>query len=38
MPSQDPLEDTQTVALYDFRNGAAQYLHTNARVNPRVSH
>jgi hypothetical protein len=37
MPSEDPLEDTQTVAIYDFRNGDAQYLHTNARVNPRVS-
>jgi len=37
MPSEDPLEDTQTVAIYDFKNGAAQYLHTNARVNPRVS-
>ena len=37
MPSDDPLEDTQTVAIYDFKNGAAQYLHTNARVSPRVS-
>lgn len=37
MPSEDPLEDTQTVAIYDFKNGVAQYLHTNARVNPRVS-
>ena len=37
MPSDDPLEDTQTVAIYDFKNGVAQYLHTNARVNPRVS-
>lgn len=37
MPSDDPLEDTQTVAIYDFKNGAAQYLHTNCRVNPRVS-
>lgn len=38
MPSDDPREDTQTVAIYDFKNGAAQYLHTNARVNPRVSY
>lgn len=37
IPSNDPLEDTQTVAIYDFKNGAAQYLHTNCRVNPRVS-
>ncbi|MGW6461496.1 serine hydrolase domain-containing protein [Streptomyces sp. NPDC055078] len=35
MPSDDPLEDTQTVAIYDFRDGAAQYLHTNSRVHPR---
>ena len=37
MASSDPLEETQTVAIYDFKNGAAQYLHTNCRVNPRVS-
>ncbi|QBD75941.1 class A beta-lactamase-related serine hydrolase [Ktedonosporobacter rubrisoli] len=37
MPSDDPLEDTQTVALYDFKNGVAQYLHTNSRVNPRAN-
>ena len=37
MPSDDPLEDTQTVAIYDFKNGVAQYLHTNCRVNPRNS-
>jgi CubicO group peptidase (beta-lactamase class C family) len=37
MPSDNPLEDTQTVAIYDFKNGVAQYLHTNCRVNPRVS-
>ena len=36
MQSDDPLEDTQTVALYDVRDGAAQYLHTNCRVHPRV--
>lgn len=35
MPPADPLEDTQTVAIYDFTNGTAQYLHTNCRVNPR---
>ena len=29
--------DRQTVAIYDFENGAAQYLHTNARGIPRVS-
>jgi len=37
IPSDDLLEDTQTVAIYDFKNGVAQYLHTNCRVNPRVS-
>jgi hypothetical protein len=37
MPSEDPLEDTQTVAIYDFKNGNAQYLHTNARLNPSYS-
>jgi CubicO group peptidase (beta-lactamase class C family) len=37
VPSDDPLEDTQTAAIYDFKNGVAQYLHTNCRVNPRVS-
>lgn len=36
MPPADPLEDTQIVAIYDFTNGAAQYLHTNCRVTPRV--
>ncbi|MEV4175999.1 serine hydrolase [Nonomuraea sp. NPDC049709] len=36
MPSDDPLEDTQTVAIYDFQDGAARYLHTNCRVNPRA--
>ncbi|MFF3763901.1 serine hydrolase domain-containing protein [Streptomyces sp. NPDC001922] len=35
MPPADPLEDTRTVALYDFTDGTAQYLHTNCRVNPR---
>ncbi|GAA2275892.1 serine hydrolase domain-containing protein [Nonomuraea roseoviolacea subsp. roseoviolacea] len=36
MPSDDPLEDTQTVAIYDFEDGAARYLHTNCRVTPRT--
>ncbi|MBO4271495.1 serine hydrolase domain-containing protein [Microbispora triticiradicis] len=36
MPSDDPLEDTQTVAIYDFENGVARYLHTNCRVHPRA--
>ena len=35
MPSADPLEDTRTVAIYDFAEGAARYLHTNCRVHPR---
>jgi CubicO group peptidase (beta-lactamase class C family) len=35
MPSADPLEDTQTVAIYDFAHGPARYLHTNSRVHPR---
>jgi CubicO group peptidase (beta-lactamase class C family) len=37
LPPTHPLEDTQTVAIYDFQHGTAQYLHTNCRVNPRVS-
>lgn len=37
MPPTDPLEDTQTVAIYDFADGAARYLHTNCRVHPRVA-
>ncbi|MFI6937928.1 serine hydrolase domain-containing protein [Streptomyces sp. NPDC050418] len=36
MPPTDELEDTQTVALYDFTDGAARYLHTNCRAHPRV--
>ncbi|MEV0272685.1 serine hydrolase domain-containing protein [Hamadaea sp. NPDC050747] len=36
MPPTDALEDTQTVAIYDFADGAARYLHTNCRVHPRV--
>jgi CubicO group peptidase (beta-lactamase class C family) len=35
MPPIDPLEDTQTVAIYDFQDGPARYLHTNCRVSPR---
>lgn len=35
MPPTDPLEDPQTVAIYDFTDGPARYLHTNCRVNPR---
>ncbi|GII04056.1 serine hydrolase domain-containing protein [Planobispora takensis] len=37
MPPASPLEDPQTVAIYDFRHGAAQYLHTDCRVNPRAN-
>ncbi|GHE30802.1 serine hydrolase [Streptosporangium violaceochromogenes] len=36
MLSDDPLEDPQTVAIHDFGDGAARYLHTNCRVNPRA--
>ncbi|GAA0939592.1 hypothetical protein GCM10009560_50410 [Nonomuraea longicatena] len=36
MPPTDPLEDTQTVAIYDFVDGQARYLHTNCRVSPRT--
>jgi CubicO group peptidase (beta-lactamase class C family) len=35
VPSDDPLEDDQTLALHDVRDGVAQYLHTNSRVHPR---
>jgi CubicO group peptidase (beta-lactamase class C family) len=35
MPPADSSEDTQTVAIYDFTNGPARYLHTNCRVHPR---
>jgi CubicO group peptidase (beta-lactamase class C family) len=37
MPPTDPLEDPQTVAIYDFQDGLARYLHTNSRVNPRAA-
>ncbi|UGT57120.1 serine hydrolase domain-containing protein [Nocardia asteroides] len=36
MPPIDPAEDTGTIALYDFTDGTARYLHTNARANPRL--
>ncbi|MFC4013368.1 serine hydrolase [Nonomuraea purpurea] len=36
MPPSDPLEDPQTIAIYDFQDGVAQFLHTNCRVNPRT--
>ena len=36
VPSQDPLEDAQTVAIYDFKDGTARYLHANARAFPRT--
>lgn len=35
MPPADETEDPQTVAIYDFQDGAARYLHTNSRVHPR---
>ncbi len=35
LPPVHPLEDTQTAAIYDFADGAARYLHINARVHPR---
>jgi len=37
MPPTDPLEDPQTVAIYDFQDGTARYLHTNSRVSPRTA-
>lgn len=36
MTSDDPIEDPQTVAIYEFENGSARYLHTNCRVHPRI--
>ncbi|MER7277125.1 serine hydrolase [Dactylosporangium sp. NPDC000244] len=35
MAPADPSEETQTVAIYDFTDGPARYLHTNCRVHPR---
>jgi CubicO group peptidase (beta-lactamase class C family) len=37
MPSDDPLEDMQTMAIYDFEDGKARYLHHGLRAHPRVS-
>jgi hypothetical protein len=37
MPPALPLEDMQTVAIYDSQDGMARYLHTNCRVNPRIA-
>jgi CubicO group peptidase (beta-lactamase class C family) len=37
VPSDDPLEDTQTAAIYGFEDGVARYLHTNCRVHPRLA-
>jgi CubicO group peptidase (beta-lactamase class C family) len=34
MPSNDPLEDTRTLAIYDFPDGRARYLHTTAGSTP----
>jgi hypothetical protein len=36
MVSGHPLEDTQTVAIYDFGPTGARFLHTNCRVHPRA--
>jgi CubicO group peptidase (beta-lactamase class C family) len=36
MPPVGELEDPQTVAIYNFVDGVAQYLHTNSRVHPRT--
>lgn len=38
MPPVGPLEDPQTVAIFDFRDGRARYLHTNSRLHPRAVH
>jgi CubicO group peptidase (beta-lactamase class C family) len=37
MPMDDPLEDMQTIAIYDFEDGRARYLHHGLRAHPRVS-
>jgi CubicO group peptidase (beta-lactamase class C family) len=37
MPTDDPLEDMQTIAIYDFEDGRARYLHHGLRAHPRVS-
>ncbi|GAA4489997.1 serine hydrolase domain-containing protein [Actinoallomurus oryzae] len=36
MRPADSLEDPRTVAIYDFADGTARYLHTNCRVHPRT--
>ncbi|MEU4830830.1 serine hydrolase [Streptosporangium sp. NPDC023615] len=36
IPPDDPLEEPRTVAIYDFDDGSARYLHTDCRVNPRL--
>lgn len=35
MPPTTALEEPQTAALFDFHDGHARYLHTNARLHPR---
>jgi CubicO group peptidase (beta-lactamase class C family) len=37
IPPDAALDDTRTVAIYDFADGRARYLHTNCRVFPRVT-
>ncbi|HEY7339696.1 MAG TPA: serine hydrolase [Ktedonobacterales bacterium] len=37
MPTDDPLEDMQTIAIYDFEGRGARYLHHGLRAHPRVS-
>lgn len=37
MPPVGPLEDSQTVAIFDVERGAARYLHTNCRLHPRTA-
>ena len=37
MPPTTALEEPQTAAIYDFRDGRSHYLHTNARLHPRQS-
>jgi CubicO group peptidase (beta-lactamase class C family) len=34
IPPATPLEEPQTAAIYDFDEGHARYLHTNARLHP----
>jgi CubicO group peptidase (beta-lactamase class C family) len=35
MPPATALEEPQTAAIFDFHDGRARYLHTNARLHPR---